>query len=375
MSSPAKPSSSRLSFLDWSRGFAAVIMLQGHVFHSFTANSLRDSAPYVLSQFVGGITPAIFLFLTGVTLAFLMESRERQKLPAQMRVMAALGRARYLLTIAILFRLQLWLFGWPNSPWTDLLKVDILNCMAVAVASMSLFSLIPSHARVRASAIAGLAIAAASPLVSAADWTWLHPFASRYLVPDYNGFSFFPWAAFVAFGICGGTILRITDQTQLPRVMQWAALGGFGLVLGGQYFSSLPYSLYGKSEFWLNSPALIIIKLGVILLIASFAYLWCQQEAVKNWSWVRQLGTTSLIVYWVHIELVYGRWLGFWKESLGVPQVVSIAIVVMCLMVALSLAQTKWQNQWKAALRSIPLTAREYFAEVGLSARRRVSGD
>src|SRR4051812_44551707 len=94
-------SASRLSFLDWTRGLAAVIMLQGHVFHSFTSKNLRDSGGYVLSQFVGGITPAVFLFLTGVTLAFLMESRERQGASGGNRWLGALGRARYLAVIAV----------------------------------------------------------------------------------------------------------------------------------------------------------------------------------------------------------------------------------------------------------------------------------
>jgi len=30
----------------------------------------------------------------------------------------------------------------------------------------------------------------------------------------------------------------------------------------------------------------------------------------QRWSLFRQLGTTSLLVYWVHIEIVYGRWFG-----------------------------------------------------------------
>ena len=78
MSSPTKP---RLHFLDWVRGVAAIIMLQGHVFDSFAAGAQRQEPVFVLSQFVGGMPPAIFLFLTGVTLAFLMESQERKELP------------------------------------------------------------------------------------------------------------------------------------------------------------------------------------------------------------------------------------------------------------------------------------------------------
>jgi len=236
---------------------------------------------------------------------------------------------------------------------------------------MALFAAIPSTARVRAAGIAGFAIAAVSPLVSMADMRWMHPFVASYFVPDYNQFSFFPWAAFVAFGVSAGTLLRILDKDALPRIMQWSAVSGFGLIFIGQYFGNLPYSFYDKSEFWLNSPALIVIKLGVILVIAAAAYLWNLQPAVREWSWVRQLGTTSLIVYWVHIELVYGRWFGFWKESLPVAQTAAIAVVLIALMLALSLAQTKW----KQSNVSLTQAFREFFAEAGLASRRRVSGD
>lgn len=371
MSSSSPKPVSRLAFLDWTRGLAAVIMLQGHVTHSFMAKDLRDSGPYVLSQFIGGITPAVFLFLTGVTLAFLMESRERQGVAALGRVNAALRRAGYLATLAVLFRVQLWLFAYPLSPWQDLFKVDILNSMALAVGVMSLFAVLHSHARIRAAALTGVAIAAAAPIVSSLNLSWLHPFLAHYFVPDLNGFSFFPWAAFVAFGVCFGSILRTVPQAELSRLMQWGALAGMALVVGCHYAANMPYSLYEKSDFWLNSPALIFIKLGVILTISAFAYLWCLQPAVQRWSWVRQLGTTSLIVYWVHIELVYGRWFGFWKESLSVPKTAAVAVVVIAAMLALSLAQTRWK-QSKVSLSD---AIREFFAEAGLASRRRVSGD
>ena len=86
---------------------------------------------------------------------------------------------------------------------------------------------------------------------------------------------------------------------------------------------ALPYSIYAKSDFWLNSPAQILTKLGVILMVLPFAFLWTRYGASDGWSWSRQFGTTSLLVYWVHIELVYGRWLYFWKENLDVAQTVN----------------------------------------------------
>jgi peptidoglycan/LPS O-acetylase OafA/YrhL len=357
---------SRLPFLDWTRGLAALIMLQGHVFNSFTKTELRDSGPYVLSQFLGGIPASIFLFLLGLTLSFRMDAGERKGLGPARRVLSGLFRARYLLLVAILFRLQLWIFGLPYSSWRDLFRVDILNSMALAAAVLSVMGLFTTIERARLCAVLGAAIAIASPFISQIDWSHVHPFVSAYILPDYLFFGFFPHAAFVAFGMSAGSILRLLRAEQLERVIMWGSVVGFGLVLGGQYFAGLPFSVYPKSEFWLNSPALTFIKLGVILLILAFAFLWTQYAAGRGWSLMRQFGTTSLLIYWVHVELVYGRWLWFWKENLTTNQTAVAAVGVILLMLAVSVARTNW-DRWK----NLQFAPGGYF----FGTPRRASGD
>ena len=315
---------------------AAAIMLQGHVFHSFARPDLREAGPWVISQFIGGIAPAIFLFLMGVTLSFGMDARGRKGESPAGRWRAALNRAGYFFLLAFAFRFQLWLFGYPQSPVTDLLKVDILNCMGLAVLALSALSVLTTAQRVHAGIVAGILIASASPLLSIVPKGVLPELVSMYVVPDGRYFSFFPWAAFVAFGVGCGSVLRLVTQEQMHRVMQWASILGFGLILSAQYFSNLPYSIYPATDFWLNSPGLIFIKTGVILVILAVAFLWTHHGAGEGWSWVRQLGTTSLLVYWVHIELVYGRWFGFWKESLTIAQCSLIAFALVLLMIGLA---------------------------------------
>ncbi len=337
-------SGQRLAFLDWTRGFAALIMLQGHVFHSFTAKDLRNDGPYTLSQFCGGLTPAVFLFLTGVTLGFLMDSSAKKGLGAWARTWAAMRRSGYLLGVAILFRLQMWAFAAGQSPWTDIFRVDILNCMGLGIIVLAPLAIFETRDRVRFAAITGGVIACASPIISSIDVAWLHPIARAWFVPDTNFFAFFPWASFIAFGLSAGSILRLVEDSDMQRVMQWASLMGLGLIFSAQYFSNLPYSVYSRSDFWVNSPGLIFIKVGIILLLASFAFLWTRHMNPNGWSFVRQLGGTSLLVYWVHTELVYGRWFGAFKESLSVPQTVFMAVLVILLMIGLSVGRTGWKG-------------------------------
>ena len=347
-----RTSTHRLEYLDWLRGLGAVIMLQGHVFDSFTRNDLRPGGAFTLSQFVGGMPPAIFLFLTGVTLAFLMDSTERKGLAPAARVWTALRRSGYLFLLAFAFRLQLWIFGWP-APWQDLFRVDILNCMGFSIALVSLMALFRTVERVRLCAILGLAIAFLSPVVSQIDTSGLPPMLRNYFVPDYRFFGFFPWGAYLVFGVAAGSLLRVVPQAAIERVMAWAAIIGGGLVLTCQYFAAVPYSLYAKSEYWLNSPAQVLSKQGVTLVLMALAYLWTHNTGKVSWSWMRQFGTTSLLVYWVHIELVYGRWLWFFKNNLTVPQTVIAAVGIILLMLAISTAKT-YRRRIAAAIADLP---------------------
>ncbi len=344
---------SRLAFVDWTRGLAAVIMLQGHVFHAFTRPDLRSELPYVLSQFAGGMPPAIFLFLTGVTLAFLMDSRGRQGDGPARRLMAALRRAAYLLALAFAFRLQMWAFAWPHSPWTDLLRVDILNCMGFTLAVLAPMAAWDTRRRMVAAAAAGVTIAGASPLVSQLPWSGIPVTLKAYVTPDPLQFSFFPWAAFAAFGLSAGSALRLAKASGLPVWIPRMAVAGFGLILLGRLLAYLPYSPYPQSSFWLDSPLLIFIKLGVILVILAGAYHWTEHRGPR-WSWVQQLGTTSLLVYWVHTELVYGRWFYFWKASLNAAYAALAALAVILLMLALSTARMRWKELPQPRLRLLP---------------------
>jgi fucose 4-O-acetylase-like acetyltransferase len=240
-----------------------------------------------------------------------------------------------------------------------MLKVDILNCMGFGIALMSAMALFTTARRVRICAVLGLLIAGVAPLVTQLNWNGVPPLVKAYLAPDYNYFGFFPWAAYAAFGMSAGSLIRLLKREDYDRAMQWAALLGVALIVMARYFANLPFSIYAKSDFWLDSPAQVLIKLGAILVILAVAYVWTEYGAAPGWSWVRQFGTTSLLVYWVHIELVYGRWLPWCKNNLDVGQTALAAVVVIGLMLLLAVVKTYrrdiaayvsgWRWRWSGA--------------------------
>ncbi len=334
----------RIPYVDWLRGGAVLLMIQTHTFNSFTRPDLRQTHAYLLSQFFGGLAAPLFLFVTGITLAWRIERADSKGWSPERRAADTMKRAAYLMAIALLFRLQLWGFKVSLMAWHDLLRVDILNCMALATAVMAVVAALPARLRIQGAVIAGVLIAAFAPLAGLIDWGATPAFLRDYFVPSKGNFAFFPVASYIPAGMAAGALIHRTAEEGIDALMRWCVLAGLCAIYAGEHFSSIPYSLYPHSEFWINSPMLILIRTGVILILLASAYLWTTVQAPGRVGLVRQVGMTSLLVYWVHIELIYGNELWFLKQALTIWQAALAAIAITGLMYWLSRARMRWLN-------------------------------
>ena len=218
------------------RGLAVLVMIQCHTINSFTRMDLRESGPYVLSQFVGGMAAPLFLLMAGMTTAFQMESLERREPSPWRRWAISLRRAGYILTIAFTFRFTNWLFSMPHASAAELTKVDILNCMGVGMAALAVAAVFEGNERIRFAVLAGVAIAAASPLMANLDWSGTPKLLQEYLVPGpgRGRFPFFPNVAYIAFGQAIGALVKRTAEERVDRLMQWSMLIGFSMIFIAQ---------------------------------------------------------------------------------------------------------------------------------------------
>jgi uncharacterized membrane protein len=339
----------RFPFLDWMRGLAVLVMFECHTFNSFARLDVRNGGPYVLSQFIGGMAAPLFLFMAGMTFGFKMESLERREPNRWRRFLAALQRAGYIMAIAFAFRISNWIASMPRPELAEITKVDILNSMALAMGAFSVTALFDGRNRVRFALAGALAVAALAPLIESMSWSGVPQLVIEYLAPGPNRgrFPFFPCAAYIGFGLAAGAIVKRTAPERMDRLMQWCALIGFAVIFTAQYFSNIPFSIYLAPDFWRSSPALIFIRTGISLAMLSTAYLWTEYGAAARWSWMQALGQTSLLVYWVHVMLVYGNIAKQWKRSLSIPQTALAFAIVTALMVALAAARLAWKPRKK----------------------------
>ena len=344
----------RLRFLDWMRGLAVLLMIQCHTFNSLAREELRSSGPYVLSQVLGGMAAPLFLFMSGITLAFQMDGFDRRVADIPERWLKSVRRAAYILAIAFAFRFTNWLASQPHVDIHELTRVDILNAMGLALAVLSACALVPGKFRPLVAAGMGLAIAVAAPVVSNLNWTRTPAVIREYLVPvpSMGNFAFFPGAAYVAFGVALGALMR-RAAAKLNALTLWSIFAGLVLVLTARYVSNARFSIYPHSDFWLDSPGLIFIRTGISLVILSSAWLWTEYCVWPRWSWVETLGRNSLMVYCVHIALVYGDLSKPLRGRVSLSVTALLCLLLVVLMVCLSAMWLRRKAQreakWRAA--------------------------
>jgi uncharacterized membrane protein len=292
------------------RGLGVLIMLQGHVLDAWLRPQDRSSEWFWLSQFLGGLPAPIFLFLVGVSLALVLDRMRLKGASWRELSMKVIRRGGWILSLAYLFRLEQFLVWYPASRWIDMFKVDTLNCIAVTTLVIGLLSVAFKSRRqnIAAMAVTTAVFVFATPFVY--PLKGLPGFVLSYLNGNEHPwyFSFFPWAAFTLAGITLGYVLleakaRIGEREFFKHV----AVAGVVAYAIGVSMSLSPIFQYGFFDYSLTSPHFFFVRLGWILLILYGAYLWSTREASGRWSPLVTLGQASLIVYWLHIEVVYGR--------------------------------------------------------------------
>jgi hypothetical protein len=77
-------------------------------------------------------------------------------------------------------------------------------------------------------------------------------------------------------------------------------------------------------------------------MILWLSYAWCRWGAGQwGFSPLIQLGQTSLLVYWVHIEFVYGRFSILPKRGVGIAKASLGLLSIFLAMVLLSVLRTR----------------------------------
>jgi uncharacterized membrane protein len=368
----ASPPSSRLAYIDWLRGLACVLMFQTHCYDAWLGGAARNSTFFMWSQ-LGGTFPApLFLFLAGVSFAIVTDKLVRKGLSAGEVAKTSIQRGAEIFALGLLFRLQEFVISLGWAPWSDLFRVDVLNTIGLSMMLMGVMCwIVLALAKVRVGTVVDArplrtyliaaailvtgAIAALAPIL----WTNWRPRLLPWELETYiDGvhnlgapqpwmFPIFPWTAFAFAGLAFGFILSSDRGRKLGAwIFLLVCAAGLVLIYGAKFLDSRNLQIYPVYDFWHTSPNFFMIRLGLLLLLAVFAYAWCRWGlGLRGFSPLIQLGNTSLLVYWVHIEFVYGRFSILPRRRESILTASLGLLTIFLAMLTLSLLRTRWKGR------------------------------
>lgn len=366
---------SRLAYIDWMRGLACLLMFQTHCYDSWLSPQARQGRFFMYSQ-LGGTFPApLFLFLAGMSFALVTEKQRQKNLPPGQIARTTILRGAEIFGFGLLFRLQEYLVSWRWAPKSDLLRVDVLNTIGLSMMLMGVLCwvvlAVSRGPRTRLALV--LAAAGTALLISLLTpplWTtwrpvWLPWPLETYVdgvhnlgAPQASLFPVFPWTGFAFAGLAVGFILQSQwARTQEPRAFFSLGLAGAVLIEFARWLEAQPRQLYSVNDYWHTSPSFFLIRVGMLLVILIASYAWCRWgAALWGFSPLILLGQASLLVYWVHIEFVYGRVSILPKHRMGIGGASAGLIVIFLAMLALAYIRTRMKGRGAEALASLRRT-------------------
>ncbi len=345
-SPPTRP---RLGYLDWTRGLCVLFMLHTHAFYAWVSEEARKDEVFQKTVLVGGYPGAAFLFVSGLVLALALESRARRGEPSRARIREGAKRGLEVLGYAFLFRL--WMLATSHF-WRprDFLRVDVLNCIG---GSLLLAGLVVFGWRtVRGRLVAAAGLAATLSLLAPLTWDgpWL-AFLPNPILGYFSGrapdafFPLLPWGGFTAAGAFFGILV---DKARRAEREGWlfaaSAAGGASLCALGLLIDRFGPRIYPREDFWYTSPSYFLFKLGVVLCLLGLAFV---ADRLPGPSALRQMGRTSLLIYWIHLEIIYGQYvIPGWRGTLGIQEALLGVAMLALAMLGLSVLRTHGPSWW-----------------------------
>lgn len=348
-----RPPAKRLVFLDLARAGAVLFMVQGHTIHQLLVPGYERTLAFEWWLFLRGLTSCLFFLLSGF--AFSVASNKywdemRRRSP---RVLRRLARFAFFLGLGYLIHFPMGRFEHlkfaNDERWRSFLQVDVLQVVAAALVILQVLSFLCGTRRRFAVACGalGAVIALATPFMWARSWVGVVPlWLASYLSSETGSmFAFFPWGAFLFVGAALGMVYTQSWMARpLERTGTAIAALGAALALAGVVVFNLPIQSVGGIDPWRAGPSVFAIRLGCTLLLLS-GFVYASRLIDRLPPYVQALSQESLMIYVVHVALLYGSlWAPGLAQALGRQGLAGTFAWIGVLFVSMTLLAWVWNH-------------------------------
>jgi hypothetical protein len=321
----------RYNYIDILKTYAVFMMIIGHTLDAVLAPALKEWSAYRIFIVFRGLTSASFFLASGSGLFFAFQSKRDDPwfrlLVQRVAKILPILIAGYFLHLPYFSAFRLF-FHSTSGDWRQLMQCDTLQniCYSIIILQVVLVAL-KYRSRVFPTALGlTLLVLGFTPLIHA---RLTSPAILVQLFTQKFGslFPLFPFAAYIFFGTVLAIILSALKQK-----------GGFGLVrryFFGAGLALLAISFLQKTQVF----ELFCFRIGsIMVLIGILTY--AEGKTGKVIAFFQAIGKESLVIYLIHLMVVYGSVLNpgfrrFFGDRLSARAGISVALGLAAAMIGL----------------------------------------
>ncbi len=309
----------RFIFVDLLRGWALLVMIEVHIFNVTLLPALKETAWFDVLNFINGLVAPSFLFISGFAFVISTRGKTEDLRKFNFPFWKKLGRiglvvlAGYSLHLPILSLRRMMNF-YSRDVIVSFFNVDILQCIGFGLLFLVLLRLIVKPDKVYNTILIVLTIIIAmlSPIIWQIDFTkyMIVPLANYFNSMNGSYFPLFPWFGFLLAGaVTCKYYLEAREKNREKNFINGVIIAGLIAALAGHVllsdFLNLPYHTVKPH------PIFFFQRLGYVLLLLGLCWYYAEVRQTKT-SFVLAVGRESLLVYWLHLQIIYRR---LWNDT------------------------------------------------------------
>jgi uncharacterized membrane protein len=316
----APPTKNRLAFIDLLRGWALIVMIEVHVFNTFILPALKTTPWFHVLNFINGLVAPSFTFISGFV--FLLASQK--KLDSFRSYGSAfwkqLGRIGMVWTTGYFLHLPFFSFRrmiteTTHEGWLNFYQVDVLQCIAFGLLVLFISRLVITKSKTYRIFLFSSALFVVLATIAVWNYDFLNfipaPIAAYINGVHYSLFPLFPWLAFMLFGgYFASRYIDAREQNKEKEFILHFALTGALLYVVCMIGMELQAIMHVVPIDIRANPLFFFERLGIVMLLLTLCWFYADYRKTEK-SFVLDVSRESLMVYAVHLMVIYGQ---FWND-------------------------------------------------------------
>lgn len=298
-------------------------MIETHVVNALLHPSIKQGNIFTVLAFVNGLVAPSFLFCAGFAFAITAHRKWQDYISFKPSFWRYCVRLFFILVVGYslhipVFSLRKMLTLTDEGLWTSFFQADILQVIALTLMFSVLFAITVRKERrfILFTTITAALVVFISPIIWEMNFDRLPIWLRPYLSPSYKSqFPLFPWSAFLLAGSLIGYVFMKARETGTEKsLVDRLSVLSICVIVVSIVAELLPVTLYPNHNFWKASPEFFFVRLGLVVLCSIMLWRYEQRPARIPSSEIKPehsvfalFGQESLLVYYVHLMIVYGE--------------------------------------------------------------------